>query len=296
MSRLSLSVGALVGLLFFVGCGSNNGRLPILGEAPEGRNLFWDFNGLEALGGGYVYEAWLIVDGAPVSVGRFNLDAGGTPELAGAVLSAQEVAGATAFVLTIEPGIGDDPAPAATKILGGAITGGVASLSIDHPAALGDDFGTAGGGFILETPSTASIAGDYGQGIWWLDPAAGPGASLSLPTLPAGWAYEGWVVDGGMPLSTGRFTSSTGPDGDGAGATGGPDPAPPFPGQDFISPALDLVGLTAVITVEPEPDDAATPFAFKPLVDEVIEEVGPAVVQSMSNQAGTAPTGSIELI
>ena len=60
-------------------------------------------------------------------------------------------------------------------------------------AALGSDFASASGSFLLETPSTAAVASDYASGIWWLDPA-GPSASLVLATLPAGWVYEGWVV------------------------------------------------------------------------------------------------------
>ena len=61
-------------------------------------------------------------------------------------------------------------------------------------AALGVDFSTATGSYILATPSTASDTGDNDQGIWWLVPGTTKTASLDLPTLPAGWMYEGWVV------------------------------------------------------------------------------------------------------
>ena len=117
MSRPCLLVTALATSLVLLGCDSNNGTAPDLGEAPEGRNLFWSFDGLEPLGAGYVYEGWLIVDGAPVTVGRFNVDATGIPDLAGAVLDPLEMARATAFVLTIEPGAEDAPEPSATKLL-----------------------------------------------------------------------------------------------------------------------------------------------------------------------------------
>ena len=57
-------------------------------------------------------------------------------------------------------------------------------------AALGDDFSAAAGSYILAAPSTPAVAAaddDYFRGIWFLDPTAGPAASLMLPTLPAGW-------------------------------------------------------------------------------------------------------------
>ena len=292
MSRIRLLALTLITAALLLGCDSNNGIEALPGQ---GGDLVWSFQGLEPLGGGFVYEGWIIVDGAPVSVGRFNLDGTGTPDLAGDALSADEFENAAAFVLTIEPGAGDDPAPSDTKLLGGPIVDQVAMLSIDHPAALADDFSSAAGAFILQTPTTSGIPDDYNQGIWYLDPAAGPGPALQLPTLPAGWAYEGWIVDGSGPISTGRFSGASGADSDGDGADSGPDPGPPFPGQDFITPPLDLVGLTAVITVEPEPDDSPAPFLFKPLVDATIEDVGPGVLQSMANRADTAPTGRIDL-
>ena len=124
---------------------------------------------------------------------------------------------------------------------------------------------------------------DYFNGIWFLDPAGGPGASLTLPILPAGWAYEGWVVVGGAPVSTGTFTSVTGADSDMGGPAAGANPAPPFPGQDFVSPATDLRGGVAVISVEPVPDNSPAPFTLKPLVDMNIADTGaPGVVQMLS--------------
>ena len=253
------------------------------------------FDGLEDLGADYVYEGWLIVDGAPVSTGRFSIDENGEPFPAWFVVYASDAADATAFVLTIEPAVGDDPAPAQTHVLAGAWDGESAALSIGHAAALGDDFSTASGGFILATPSTGGDPDDYDQGIWWLDPAAGPGPSLMLPTLPAGWAYEGWVAGPNGPISTGRFLSVSGADSDGTGPTAGPDAGPPFPGQDFINPPISLIGYAAVISVEPEPDNSPAPFAIKPLIDMNIEDVGAGVIQSMGNNAAGSPSGMVSL-
>ena len=262
---------------------------------PCNPRLDMNFVGLEDLGSDYVYEGWLIVDGAPVSTGRFSIDGNGEPTPPWFYVYYDDAADATAFVLTIEPAVGDDPAPAATHVLAGDWDGQGADLTIGHPAALGDDFSMAAGDFILATPTTASDPNDYDQGIWWLDPAGGPAASLTLPTLPAGWAYEGWVVGMGGPISTGRFLTPAGADDDGAGPAAGPDGAPPFPGQDFINPPEYLIGYAAVISVEPEPDNSPGPFAIKPLVDTDIQDVGMGVLQAMANNSASSPSGTISL-
>ncbi len=243
---------------------------------------------LEDLGPDYVYEGWLITQDGPITSGRFSVSS--DDDYFEFRLDESLVKDSTLFVLTIEPAFGDDPAPADTHILAGPFVDGVANLTVNHPAAFGTDFLSATGGFILETP-TSEDPNDFSQGIWFLDPSAGPGASLQLPELPNGWVYEGWVAGENGPVSTGRFLSTTGADFDGAGEAAGPLGAPPFPGQDFISPALDLIGLNAVISIEPEPDNSPAPFAMKPLVGP-ISDAGPGGFQGMNNNAAaTNPSG-----
>ena len=157
-------------------------------------------------------------------------------------------------MLTIEPAVGDDPAPADTHILAGDFDKDLMTVAtVGHPAALGTDFSDVSGSYILAAPS----GGEYYNGIWFLDPAGTVMLpSLNLPELPAGWVYEGWAVVDGTPYSTGTFTELSGEDSDGKGATAGPGDTPPFPGQDFVNPALDLRGGLAVISVEPDPDNS----------------------------------------
>ncbi len=270
---------------------------PIDNGAPDdAARLQLAFSGLESLGDDFVYEGWLIVDGTPVSSGRFSVDASGAAVPAEFTVDSANASAATVFVLTIEPAVDADPGPADTHVLAGGFSGGTAALSIGHAAAVGDDFTTAMGSFILNTPSSAGTDDDFDQGIWWLNPAAGPGPSLTLPALPSGWMYEGWVVGPAGPVSTGRFSMASGVDSDAAGATGGPDAAPPFPGQDFIDPPVVLIGYAAVISVEPDPDDGAGPFAIKPLVDMNIEDVGIGVLQSMETVPGNAPSGTATIV
>ncbi len=280
MQARSFYLGSLALSGFLAACGGSDTATLSLG-----------LTNLSALGGQSVYEGWLIVNGSPVSTGRFDVGDSTDFEVAQA-----DVDNATMFVLSIEPKENDDPAPSAQKILAGPISGGAATLTIGHEAALGSDFSTAAGGYILETPSSMEMT-DYGQGIWWLDPSAGPGASLNLPTLPAGWVYEGWVVGADGPVSTGRFTSGSGADSDAGGPAAGPEGTPPFPGQDFITPAsmLNAGGYKAVISVEPEPDNGAAPFDLKPLVHD-IADVAPPALQTMSNNAAaSAPSGTVTI-
>ena len=269
MTMLAMVLAALVGLTALV-------PATVAAQDPASVNL--RFDGLEPLADTLVYEGWLIIDGAPQSTGTFNIDADGNIDTITSI-NVADAESASAFVLSIEPANDPDPAPAATKILGGEFNGFTASLGIDHPAAVGTDFSDAAGEFIIATPTTADDSDDL-SGVLFLDPTGddGPAPSLDLPTLNDGWVYEGWVVIDGTPISTGRFTSATGAD-DFGGFSGDQD-APPFPGEDFIvnAPAglefpTDLSGRTVVISVEPEPDDSTAPFALKPLVGDVPADV-----------------------
>lgn len=172
--------------------------------------LEFDNHGLEDLGPDFAYEGWLIVDGSPVSTGTFTVDGDGVPLQEYFPTTVSSVADATAFILTIEPVPDNDPAPSAVHFLAGDLINGRAQLAIGHGAAIGTDFSTASGAYILAAPS-AGDGGDYRNGIWWLDPDAGPGPALSLPTLPNGWVYEGWIASADGPVLPVCSSSCCGP-------------------------------------------------------------------------------------
>ncbi len=94
-----LGVAAVVSLL--AGC-------PAMTTA----RLQLEFSLLKPLGADFVYEGWLIVDGAHVSTGRFTVDENGTAVPAEFDVDATDADAATMFVLTIEPADDADPAPA----------------------------------------------------------------------------------------------------------------------------------------------------------------------------------------
>ncbi|MEL6543964.1 MAG: hypothetical protein AAFQ82_05025 [Myxococcota bacterium] len=241
-----------------------------------------NFDALPPLGEGFVYEGWLIVDGSAESAARFPW----TQTEVILEIPVEQLA-ATLYVLTIEPEFGDDPAPSPVHLVGGSFVDGVATLSVDHRTAIRTDFETAEGRYILAAPTSPNAA-DYDKGIWF-------GSQMSLPSLANGWTYEGWVVGENGPVSTGRFRSLQGEDSDGTGPTAGPLAGPPIPGQDFIDPPVSLIGNTVVISVEPEPDDSPAPFALKPLIDDVLTDVGDHGLQAFERNSEPLPTGTAVL-
>ena len=68
--------------------------------------LALEVTGWPTLQGGFHYEGWAIVDGSPVTTGKFNVQAGILVDLDGQavhVFSAEGIESATAIVITIEP-------------------------------------------------------------------------------------------------------------------------------------------------------------------------------------------------
>ena len=229
--------------------------------------LTLNLDGLEDLGSDFVYEGWIIVNGSPVSTGVLtNLSFPQTVSV-----DNSDLRDATAFVLSIEPVVDVDSAPAATKILAGDFTGDTANV---NSLGIVGDFTASIGAYILATPTDADDTNEA-SGVWFLDNSSGSAlAGLDLPTLTDGWKYEGWAVIGGTPVSTGTFTSIMDFD-DNASTSlfkGDSGDGPPFPGEDFLQNApagmtfpTDLKGATIVISVEPSPDNSAGPFTLKPL-------------------------------
>ncbi|MCL5129764.1 anti-sigma factor [Algibacter sp. L4_22] len=260
-------------------------------SAPKTADLTIDLTGLEALGNDFVYEGWVIVDGSPVSTGTFSsVD---FPQSFS--VDADQLASASTFVLSIEPAVDSDPAPAATKILAGDFSGSSASVNSNNIVA---DLSSSTGEYILATPTDNDDTNEA-SGIWFLDNSVDPAIKgLDLPTLSDGWVYEGWVVFDGTPVSTGTFTDPNAAD-DNAATTvfkGDAGDGPGYPGEDFLQNApsgltfpTDLKGKTVVISVEPSPDNSAAPFTLKPLAHEVPADAMNHTVISM----GAGPVVSL---
>ena len=304
-SRISPRVAALAAISMLAAalataCGSDPTPTPT--PTPP-TAVVVDLSGIEPLTGGYHFENWAIVGGTPVAAGKFNVDGeGNVVDLQGARVpggrfdAGVDLSSTSAIVITIEPPGDNDAIPASTHYLAGGVSGASARLSVGHAAALGDDFSSASGSYILATPTNGDDTNEN-SGIWFLDPTGGPSAGLELPTLPEGWVYEGWVVTGGQPVTTGRFTQPSGVDQ--AAPFSGPQAGPPFPGEDFLMNApsgltfpTDISGGVAVISVEPEPDDSAAPFTLKPLIGMIPAEAADHFLYAMGNESAGLPSGT----
>lgn len=291
MKKISLAI--LAGTLIFSSCDKDDDA-----EPDDSKRVSVNISGLEDLGSDYVYEGWVIVNGSPVSTGVFTVDGSGNLSKTSFDISDDDAANATKFVLSIEPTVDTDPAPSDVKLLGGDITSNTATLSVE--GTIGDDFTSVAGSYILATPTDGNSNMNENSGVWFLDPNAGPGASLTLPTLPTGWVYEGWAVINGTPVSTGTFTSVSGSDNSApfSGTTAGPA----FPGEDFLmnTPSgltfpTDLSEQKIVISVEPQPDNSTAPFLLKPLLGTVPMNATDHTSYSLGQNLSTLPTGSITI-
>lgn len=281
----------ILGLLFvaalFTACNDNDDDVVTTSD------LTLNLSGLETLGADYVYEGWIIVNGSPVSTGRFTSVT--FPQTY--QVNTEDLNNATEFVLTIEPATDPDPGPAETKIVGGAFSGNTASVD----TGIIGDFSSAAGSFFLRTPTdeTGTNNGNDEYGVWFGIPGMPPAPSFTLPTLPAGWAYEGWVVGDAGPISTGTFTAFDTMDSGNPFSGTQNNAGPPIPGEDFFNNApagetfpLDIRGRTIVISVEPVPDDSAAPFAIKPLLGIAGQDTAPAT-HALGQNLGSLPTGTV---
>ena len=278
------------------------------GSGVELRRLALEVQGLETLLGGFHYEGWAIIDGAPVSFGKFNVDASGVAtDLEGIAVpdsvfdAGRDLTVATDFVITIEVDGDVDITPGVTHILAGPLDGEEADLTVGEELAIGTNFGDAAGVFILATPTDGPDTNET-AGLWFFDlSVAPPVPGLSLPELADGWVYEGWAVVDGVPLTTGRFEVADVEDF--AAPFSGEEAGPPVPGEDFLVDPPDgvdfpanLQGATAVITVEPEPDFSDAPFSIKPLLAEIPEQAADHQVFALDRDTSSLPTGTVTLI
>jgi hypothetical protein len=294
--RALLAVTLIAALVLLHACGG--GSAPATGS----RTIALSFSNLEDLGDDHTYRAWLQDGPTYVPLGNFHIS-GGAAVPATLSVPEQQFRAAEAMVVSIETAGSSATQPSAQRVLAGEIQGSGADLSVADSRALGDPFTGVGAQYILETATTAA-ADDYQQGIYWCVPGDflgidepvvpdDPNLDTTMPQLPPGWAYEGWVVVDDVPVSTGRFTSPLVPDSDGLGPAAGPLPGMPFPGQEYIDPPLVITGGEVWLTVEPQPDYSPAPFPLRVLLDTNAEDRGATQMQwTINDAANTRPSGT----
>ncbi len=236
---------------------------------PETATFDVTFQNLEALDASTegTYEGWVIdATGMAHSTGKFDLNPSGMHTFT------SSVAEPMMFVLTVEPPDDNDAVPSDQKLLGGAFTGGTATLSaLAFVTADGSaNFTTSPGTHVLLTPTTGTSSDDDG-GIWLIDPGTGS-ATVSLPALASGWVYEGWVVYGpGTPMQTAISYGKYTPQADGtlsardsdaagplSGAPGDLMAGPPVPGGDFVAANGNTVPMSIALPFDFNGDDTVT--------------------------------------
>lgn len=271
-------------------------------DAPNIAQLSLNISGLEDLGSAAIYEGWVIVDGSPVSTGTFSVNSEGMPSATSFDVDPEQLAQATKFVLTVEPVPDLDPAPSDQKLLAGDFSGNSATVSTSIMPGIGD-FGNAGGVYFLRTPTDETGTNNMNDqyGVWFGTPGMPPTAGLTLPDLPAGWAYEGWVIGDAGPISTGTFTGLNERDSSNEFSGTENNAGPPIPGEDFFNNApagetfpLDVRGRMVVISIEPVPDNSPAPFLLKPLAAMVPAEAATApTTHAFGQNLGSFPTGTV---
>jgi hypothetical protein len=290
MKRRALAIAVAAGAVAAVGAA------PAMAKGPFRFTV--DTDRLERLSGAR-YEVWVVDGRRKFSAGTFNIRPNGTQTRTrfNAPVNPRR---ADAIAVTVEPVPDRSPAPSRAVILAGTPTG--RSVALRFPVNLSGAAGSA----ILATPTDADPANEA-AGVWFLNPAGGPGPSLTLPPLPRGWTYEGWGVTQSTPLSTGKFRSVSGPDR--SAPFSGPLAGPPFPGEDFlatlpsaITPPVNLANGSSAVVVSIEPDlgrgvdpTGPGPFSIKPLVGMVGPGQAVHTPFALARDLSTVPAGTATL-
>ena len=267
--------------------------------AMQNRSLRFTFTGIEDVSPAHL-EGWAIFGDEKISTGKFNVDSDGTirnleGDLQDSFALNLDLSQADMIVITIESEGDVDSIPSGVVLLVGQVNGN--NVELAYPV----DLNEISGNFILATPTNGDDSNEN-SGIWFLQLPPPPSPGLTLPDLPPGWVYEGWAVNSGVPITTGRFTAVDGPDQ--FRGFSGPQQGPPFPGEDFIvNPPSGLsfpINLAdgeskAVISIEPDLNGVDPtgdgPFAIKPLVADIVLGADDHVTFSMNQNLASLPRG-----
>ena len=286
ITKKIIAIGCMaLGLLGAVSCSSDDG--------PARAELTMRVIDIAELSNGARYEAWIVVDNEPVSIGTFtSTDA---DQKFSAI--ATQLIEATSFFVTVETD--NDPEPSDSRYFSGNFEGGKsAEVNVEKVIA---DFEDVSGKFVLQSPTDDNEDNDQ-NGIYFMDPSGFqivPG--LNLPSLKQGWRYQAWVRLGSsnQPVTTGKFDSPSGEDA--SSPYSGNGEAPDFPGEDFDNTAPqgltfpedgDIRGKEVFITVEPEPDfDQSSPFGMQILSGNAGQDLSPSI--NMMSRSFTGPRGTV---
>ena len=186
---------------------------------------------LPALQGNQFYSAWLIVDGDTLKAGNFNVEENGEMSTEKLTADPAKINSANSFGISIESS--ETSKPSHVFVCSGEFDGDQAILTTAHPLSFQTSFSSAQGTYIMATVTDAAGTTHEFSGIWWVTDISGASPGLTLPDLPEGWTYEGWVKINDQYVSTGRFSNpNSGDDFFQYGDT--LNPPFNFPGEDLL--------------------------------------------------------------
>lgn len=258
------------------------------------------------------YAVWGVINSTPLLIGTFKMEGErvvptlGTHYEDGEFLTATDVSAAGEVYITVEHAATTPSHPTSARYLTSNVEEGIGALS----SSLRDLDGFRGE-YILASPTDTSDTNET-SGVWFMhrNEDGTYSAALSLPELPDGWNYQGWVRHEGRVLTTGTFRQGNMQDG--FALYGGDVPGPAFPGEDFLLQApesfaaafpLNLTtGETEVfITIEPvltsaQDQDASSVsgiFQFTVLHTEISEDADENVNYPMDAESLVLPSGIV---
>lgn len=289
---------ALLALMATQACGDTPRQFnPLPAALGDVRGIALGFEGLLPLTDDEGrYAVWVFLDNRDViGLGPFNVNDDGRPinpngELIQRFSASENLFSAVSVLITIEPGGVPGASPGGAAILQGPLIDGVAQLRVPAPLLTTQ----AAGSYQVFTPTDGPDTNET-SGVWAVD-ADGEGL-LELPPLSGIFAWEHYMIIDGQTVTMGRFNSPVAADF--INRFTGPEPAPEFPGEDFLvnAPAgltfpADLSGARLLLTLEPVAGDTADPSQLV-----VLEAVLPTSLQGgeiieLTNRTAEFPTGT----
>jgi len=286
--------------LLFTGCDSGD----VVEQEVAKLQIRLELENLPPLQDGFAYQAFARLGAEIHATDKFNTTENGSfVNAAGQFIQNTltfdvDVSEASVIFVTIQEKRDSNDEPSGTVVFAGDLSGSVANLTQSHPSAFGVSLNGQTGSFMLMSYVANAQPSDV-SGLWFVEGSkAAPRAGLSLPALPEGWHYEGWIEVGGTLISTGAFRDNEGAD---AARQYSNSDTPLFPGEDFEENAPDGVtfplnpaGGTVHVTVEPFPDDTVEPYGFFVMTGSVPSSPAAETAYTLSSNL-VAPSGTATL-
>lgn len=267
-------LGLSLSFLVLLGCKDD---METVSNPDNASSISLSISNLPKISNQLVYEGWLVFDDAGTSYKKvISFQPGTDGKYENTFTTAlYDLKRTKYFMVTLELADEDsagEARPSNLKVLGGLLAANDLSLGFKKPTdtlAIYNSIHTISGSFTLYSP-TYTANTDSLIGVWFANYNNGNlEAGLTLPELPVGWSYEGWVISGKYIFSTGTFSKATGKDGSNAYSSTGT--IPEFPGEDFIVlpdaqkdfASADMQNASVLVTVNHPAESGFIPYMLR---------------------------------